>query len=105
MHRLAHRGLQAGEGKIAVLPALERTREIEALRIAPPRMLLHLRTAGIAQPQKLRHLVEGLAQGIVDGGAEAVVAAHPFNHLELGVAARNQQQKIGKRDRVPASAA
>ena len=34
MHRLAHRRLEAGEGEIAVLAALERAREIEAPRIA-----------------------------------------------------------------------
>ena len=104
IHHLAHRGLQAGEGEIAVLPALQRPGKVEALGIAAPRVGLDLRAARIAQPQKLRHLVEGLAQRIVDGGAEAVVAAHALDDLELGVPARDQQQQIGKCARFAAAA-
>ena len=96
MHGLAHCGLQSGEGEVAVLAALQRTREIEAPRIAGARLPFHLRAAGIAEAEELRHLVEGLAQGIVDGGAKAMVAADAVDDLELGVAAGDQQQKIGE---------
>jgi hypothetical protein len=56
----------------------------------------HSRPARQAQPQELGRLVEGLAQSVVDGGAEPLVAADVVHEEELGVAARDQQQQIGR---------
>ena len=67
--------------------------------IAARRFLLDLRSAGIAEAQQLRGLVEGLADGVVDGGAEQRVIADATHRHDLGVAAGGEEQAIGKRRR------
>ena len=66
------------------------------LRIAFQRQPLHRRPAGIAEPENLRGLVEGLAQRIVDGGGKAAVLSHALDAENLAMPARNQQQQVGK---------
>ncbi len=82
--------------KCGSAPPEHRARQREPPRPAAGGGLLHGRPAGKAQPQELRGLVEGLAQGVVDGGAETLVAADAVHDQELGVPARDQQQKIGR---------
>ena len=67
-----------------------------AARIALGRGALHRRSAGIAQAEQFRGLVERLAGGVVDGGGEAAVAADPLDEQQLAMAARDQQQQIGE---------
>ncbi len=93
-------GLQAGEREIRLRPAHQRAGQVEAFGIALPRLDFHVRTARIGQAQELRHLVEGFADGVVDGGADAHVIADPAHRDELGMPARGQQQQIGKADAV-----
>ena len=94
VHRLTHRRLEAGKRKVAVFPPFQRPGEIEPPRIAVAGADFHLRSAGITQPQKLRHLVESLTQGIVNRCAETVIAADAFDKLELRMTARDQQQQV-----------
>ncbi len=95
---LAHRRLQPGEREIAALAPFERPRQREPAGIAIARRVLDRRPAGIAEPQQLGGLVEGFAGGIVAAGAELAIAADPGADQQLGVAAGNQQQQIGKPD-------
>ena len=64
--------------------------------IAAARGALDRRPAGKAEPQHLRRLVVGLAERIVERGAEAAVAAHAQDHQQLAMAARDQEQQVGK---------
>ena len=58
---------------------------------------LDLGAAGITEAQQLGRLVEGLAQRVVERGAEPLVAADVLDHQELGMPAGDEQQEIGKR--------
>ena len=98
--RVPHRRLQPREGEVTARPAQHRPRQGEAAGIARACRPLHRRPAGIAQAQHLRHLVEGLAQRVVDGRAQPPVAADAFDHQQLAVAAGDQQQQVGKGDAV-----
>ena len=91
---MTHRGLEAGEGEMRLLAAEHRPGQGKAAGAAGERGLLHRRSAGKAETQELGGLVERLAQGVVDGGAEALVGADAFDDQELGVAAGDQQQQV-----------
>ena len=91
------RGLQPGEREIGVLAAVHRARQREAGGVAARRFLLDLRAARIAEAEQLRGLVEGLADGVVHGGAEPHVVADAAHGDDLGVAAGGEEQAIGKR--------
>ena len=93
---VAHRRLEAGEGEMRLRPPEHRPRQGEAVRPAGARRLLHRRPAGKAEAQQLGGLVEGLAQRIVDGGAEPLVAADVVHDQQLRVAAGDQQQQVGR---------
>ena len=93
------RGLEAREGEIASLAALERAREVKSLGVAFVRQRLDLRSARIGQTQELGRLVEGLAKRIVDGRADPAIAPDPFDDLQLGVSARYQEEQIGEIER------
>src|SRR3546814_21006808 len=58
------------------------------------------RTAGIAEAEHLRSLVEGLADGVVDRRAEAAIAPDPFHGDELAMTSGDEQQQIRKIDNV-----
>ena len=72
----------------------------EALGISLRGLALHMRPARIAQAQQLGDLVEGLADGVVDGGAEAHIVADAAHRDELRMAAGGEQQQIGEADAV-----
>ncbi len=78
-------------------PSLHGPRQGEAGRIAVPGGPLHQRPAGVAQPQHLGDLVEGLSQGVVDGGAQPRVGADALHREKLAVPARHQQKQERKR--------
>ena len=69
-----------------------------AKRVGSPgaRRALDRGAAGEAQAQHLGGLVEGLAERVVEGRAEAPVAADAQDHQQLAMAARDQQQEIGE---------
>ncbi len=89
-------GLQAGEGEVAILAAQKRARQGEAHGVTGFRAGFQRRSAGIAQPQYLGDLVERLAGGVIDRGAEALVIANAFHREKLAMSAGNQQQQEGK---------
>ena len=95
----AKRRLQPGEGKVAAGRAVQRTRQRKALWVSRLRRPLDVRPAGIGEAQKLGGLVEGFAERVVDGRAEAPIAADAFDRDELRVPAGDEQQKIGKAQR------
>jgi hypothetical protein len=65
----AQRGLQARQREVGLRPPMHRPRQREACRVAA-RGLRSTAAAGIAEAEQLGGLVEGLADGVVDGGAE-----------------------------------
>ena len=77
---------------------LHRPRQREALRIAVRGVASRPRAAGIAKAEQLRGLVEGLADRVVDRGAEPHIIADAAHRDDLGVAAGGEKQAIGKRD-------
>ena len=91
-----HRTLQAGEGEMRLRRAKQRPGQRHGAAVAAGRRLLHRRTAGKAEAEQFGGLVERLARRVVDGGGEAPVAAEPFDEENLTVAARDEQQEIGK---------
>ena len=90
------RRLEARKREVTPRPSLHRTRQGEAFGVAPRRLPLDQGAAGKAQAQHLGCLVEGLADGIVDGGAETAIAPHPFDDQQLAMATRDQQHQIRK---------
>ena len=96
---VANRGLQSRQREIRVRPPEHRPRKGEPLGIAARRRALDLRSARIGQRQHLCDLVEGLAHGVVDGGAEPHIFADADHRDDLGVAAGGEEQAIGKRQR------
>ena len=95
-----HRRLQAGEREIRLRAAEHGPRQVEALGIAAAGLALDLRPARIAEAEELGDLVEGLADGVVDGGAEADVIADAAHRDELRVPARDEEEQIGEADAV-----
>ena len=91
-------GLEAREGKVGVRPADHRPGQREALGVAVLGGGFDRRTAGIRKSEELRGLVEGLANGVVHGRPEPLVIADALDRQNLGVAARRQQDEIGKGD-------
>jgi hypothetical protein len=57
-------------------------------------MLLHLRPAGVAEPEQLGALVECLAGGVVQGRGQQREASRLINREERGVAARHEQPEM-----------
>ncbi len=64
--------------------------------MAPLGAFLDGRPAWITKPKQLCSLVEGLAQRIVQGRAEASIGADIFDDQELGMTTRDEKQQIGK---------
>ncbi len=93
----AQRRLQPGQRKIRIVTAGHRPRQGEPLGVAAGGLLLDQRAAGIAEAEELRGLVEGLADRVVDGAAEAQIIADATHGEDLGVAAGREKQAIGKR--------
>ncbi len=49
-----------------------------------------------AEAEHFGALVEGFAGGVIDRGGKSTVAADPFDKQELAMAARDEQEEIGK---------
>ena len=92
----ADRRLEAGEGEVGFLAADERPGQMEAVGMAAQGLPLDGRAPGIAELQQLGRLVEGFAEGVVDGGADAAIAADAVDAQQLAVTAGDQQQQVGK---------
>ncbi len=78
-------------------PPEHRPRLAHARGVAVERLFLHLRPAGIFEPQELGDLVVGFADGVVDGGAEPHIIADSEHGDDLGVPAGGEEQAIRKR--------
>ena len=85
-----------GEREVGLGAAEHRARQDEALGVAVLCLALDLRAARIAEPEQLRGLVERFADRIVDRGAEPHVLADIEHRDDLGVAARGEEQAVGK---------
>ncbi len=62
------------------------------------RAQFHLRAARIGQAQQFRHLVEGLADRVVNRRPDAQVIVDAAHGDQLRVPARDQQKQVGKLD-------
>ena len=72
------------------------TREVDGARVALCGKPANHRATGIPQTQCLGNLVEGLAHGVVDGGAQNLVVA-PSAHVDQhGVTAGDQACHEGR---------
>ena len=87
----ADSGFEAGEGEVAACPALQGSWQVEATGVAAYGVLFDQWPSGITEAQQLCSLVEGFAQRVINGGAEALVVANPAHQLELGVSAGDEQ--------------
>lgn len=92
----ADRRLETGEGEVGFLAADERPGQMEAVGMAAQGLPLDGGAPGIAELQQLGRLVEGFAEGVVDGGADAAIAADAVDAQQLAVTAGDQQQQVGK---------
>ena len=96
----AQGGLEAGQREVRLRAAEHGPRQVEALRIAAAGLALDLRPARIAEAEELGDLVEGLADGVVDGRAEADVIADAAHRDELRVPAGGEEEQVGETDAV-----
>ncbi len=99
------RGLEAGEREVEavaleVAAAGEAAREVDG-HLAVARSPVDVGAAREGQPEEPGDLVEGLAGGVVDGGAEGlhpgVVAGHVGDPEQAGVPTADQQRQAGLR--------
>ena len=91
------RGFQPRQRKIGVAASAHRPRQRKARGIAARGFLFDQRTAGIAEAEQFRRLVEGLADGVVERAAEAEIIADAAHAENLRMAAGGEEQAIGKR--------
>jgi len=91
-------GCSARYCRRAVLEA--RAREADRGRVPVARQAVDHRTARIAEAEKLGRLVEGLANRVVAGAAEAGIASALPRQIEPGVPARDYQREERERHRV-----
>src|SRR5262249_59922718 len=96
LDQLAHGRLQSGKGKIESWAAQHRAGQIESPRSAGSSTAFQRRPARITKSKQLRGLVESLAGRVIERGAEPAVASGGFDHQQLAMATRNQQQEIGE---------
>ncbi len=95
--REPQRRLQSRQREVAIGPARHRARQREAGGVAELRFVLDLRAARIIEPQEFCGLVEGLADGIVERGAQPHIVPDAPHRDDLGMAAGGEKQAIGKR--------
>ena len=98
LHRPPHGGLQTGKGEIQPGPAFEGHGQRYGTWVTLGRQCLDRRSAGLAQFHELCGLVEGFANGIVDGGPQTTVLPHPLDQQGLAMPPADQQQQVGKGD-------
>ena len=72
------------------------TREVDGARVALCGKPANHRATGIPQTQCLGNLVEGLAHGVIDGGAQNLVVAPPAHVDQHGVTTRDQTRHKGR---------
>ena len=75
---------------------MHRTRECETRRIAAGSFLLYLRSTRVTEAKQLCGFIEGLANCIVLRRAESDIVAYAAHGHDLGMAARGEEQTIGK---------
>ncbi len=68
----------------------------EAVGVAGARGLLDGGSAGMREAEQFRGLVEGFAERVVDGGAEADVAADILDQQQLRMPAGDEEQHVGR---------
>ena len=95
-HRALDRALEAGEGEMRLARADQRARQRHGRR--DRRRAPAPRSPGRrdSQAEQLGGLVERFARRIVDGRRQPAVIADPAHFEQLAMAARDQQQQIGK---------
>jgi hypothetical protein len=96
LHVHAHGGLQAREAELQV-GAGHRPRELNGARISLRRKAIDDGTAGVPEADELGDLVEGLARGVVAGGAELAKSGGAVGAVEGRVAAAREQRDEGER--------
>ncbi len=92
--------LQSRERKVWLLAAKHGPRQREPAGITLRSRALDSRTAGLTQAEKLRRLVEGFAQRVVDGRPQTLVTANIPDELQLRMPAGNEQKHIGRPEAV-----
>src|SRR6056297_123658 len=80
-----------------IIAALERPGKGEACGIAGEGGAFDRGATGESKIEDFRCLVEGLAKGVVYGGADAVVLADRADIQRLGMAAGDEKEQIGRR--------
>src|SRR3972149_5103968 len=78
-------------------PNSERRRPVASPPAAPGERLQY-RAPGVAQPQTLRHLVVGLAGGVVPRFSQQMVPCLFIHQIQTGVTSRYDQRDRGVRD-------
>ena len=96
---VTHGRLQSRKGKIGVGAPEHRPRKGKPFGVAAAGGALDFRPARIGQPEHFCDLVEGLAHGVVNGGAETYIFADADHRDDLGVAAGGEKQAVGERQR------
>ena len=92
------RRLDSGEGEVEPVQACDRKRE--RVGIAVPGQPVNFAPAGIAETEQPRALVERLAGGVVDRGAEDGVAGMVLDVEQQGVAAAREEAQKRRLDPV-----
>ena len=100
-----HRRLKARERETVVSPAIERAREVDRFGITRLGKLRDDGATGIAQAQRLGHLVEGLAHGVVERLAEHLVVTPRLDVNKHGMTTRDEREdkrrlEVGLRQQV-----
>ncbi len=72
---------------------MQPAREVERRGVAPLCGLLNGRSAGVGQTQQARHFVERFAGGVIQRGAQPLVAPVAAHQNHLGVAAGDDQHQ------------
>lgn len=87
-----HGRLKARKRESIVSPTIERTGEVNRAGIARLGQFGNDGAAGIAQTQRLSHLVEGLTHGVVERLAEHLVVAPRLDVNKHGMTARDERE-------------
>ena len=93
---MAHRGLEAGKGKVATGSVCQGSRQGKPVGVAGHCRGFERRSTRITEAEQLGGFVERFADGIVDGAAESDIIANTLDRQQLAVATRYQQQQLGK---------
>ena len=88
-------GLETAEGEVQIVPLDGGAGEGEGLGVALVGQLVQSGTAGIGHTDDAADLIEGLAAGIVAGGADLGEGGVVLHHVEGGMAARDHHRQEG----------